>query len=437
MTNGRADAPEGSLVTTAEGVEAVADGIRAAGAFTLDLEFVPEGRYVPDLGLVQVGWDDGGGIDSLAVAAIDPLAVDATPVLTLVGDPEIETITHAAQGDLAILAHRFSVHAQALRDTQIAAAFLGFGDQIGYAPLVESTIGVHLEKGSQYTEWLRRPLTSEQLTYALDDVRYLGMIWEQQRQALSDDGRLQSVLEECARLAETAASRPPPEEAYRRVKGWSGLRSRPLGALRQLAAWREREARRSNRPPSRVLNDRSMLELARAAPSSEDGLHAVRGVDSGIVRHHSDKLIRAIREGAADPRRATTCASRSRRRARCGPPHCTGWSAPAPSPRAWPRASSGHAARSRRSCAGGSRATATIRRTCRCSAAGGATLSAMRSSAGCGAMPRWSSTPTRPAGSSSSRADRRTPREPSICGYPCARSRTLDVQDVRKGGRRP
>ena len=301
MTSSTADAPEGALVTTAEGVEAVADGIRAAGAFTLDLEFVPEGRYVPDLGLVQVGWDGGGGIDSLTVAAIDPLAVDPTPVLTLVGDPEIETITHAAQGDLAILAHRFSVHAQALRDTQIAAAFLGFGDQIGYAPLVESTIGVHLEKGSQYTEWLRRPLTSEQLTYALDDVRYLGMIWEQQRQALSDDGRLQSVLEECARLAETAASRPPPEEAYRRVKGWSGLRSRPLGALRQLAAWREREARRSNRPPSRVLNDRSMLELARAAPSSEDGLHAVRGVDSGIVRHHGDKLIRAIREGGADP----------------------------------------------------------------------------------------------------------------------------------------
>ena len=301
MTNSRADAPEGGLVTTAEGVEAVADGIRAAGAFTLDLEFVPEGRYVPDLGLVQVGWDGGGGLDSLAVAAIDPLAVDPTPVLTLVGDREIETITHAAQGDLAILAHRFSVHAQALRDTQIAAAFLGFGDQIGYAPLVESTIGVHLEKGSQYTEWLRRPLTSEQLTYALDDVRYLGMIWERQRQALSDDGRLQSVLEECARLAETAASRPPPEEAYRRVKGWSGLRSRPLGALRQLAAWREREARRSNRPPSRVLNDRSMLELARAAPSSEDGLRAVRGVDSGIVRHHGDKLIRAIREGGADP----------------------------------------------------------------------------------------------------------------------------------------
>ncbi|MCY4455918.1 MAG: HRDC domain-containing protein, partial [Chloroflexi bacterium] len=293
--------PDGALVTTEDGVDAVAEAIREAGAFTLDLEFVPENRYVPELGLVQVGWDGGAGIDALEVAAIDPLVVDPSPVLTLVGDPEIETITHAAQGDLQILAHRFSVRARSLRDTQIAAAFLGHGDQIGYAPLVESTLGVHLEKGSQYTEWLRRPLTDEQLVYALDDVRYLGTIWARQRAALVADGRLQPVFEECDRLAHAASNRPPPEEAYRRVKGWSGLRSRPLGALRQLAAWREREALRANRPPSRVLNDRSMLELARAAPTSDDGLRSVRGVEAGMVRRHGAALIRAIREGRDDP----------------------------------------------------------------------------------------------------------------------------------------
>ena len=294
-------APEGALVTSRDGVAAVAEAIAAAGSFTLDLEFVPENRYVPELGLVQVGWDGGGGLDDLDVAAIDPLVVDPSPVLALVGDEAIETITHAAQGDLHILAHRFSVRARALRDTQIAAAFLGYGDQIGYAPLVESTIGVRLEKGSQYTEWLRRPLTDEQLRYALDDVRYLGRIWEQQRAALDAGGRLRAVIEECDRLAETASTRPPPEEAYRRVKGWSGLRSRPLGALRQLAAWREREALRANRPPARVLNDRSMLELARAAPTSEEGLRSVRGVDAGVVRRHGETLIRAIRDGRNDP----------------------------------------------------------------------------------------------------------------------------------------
>ena len=225
--------PDGALVTTEDGVAAVAEAIRAAGAFTLDLEFVPENRYVPELGLVQVGWDGGAGTDALEVAAIDPLAVDPSPVLTLVGVEEIETVTHAAQGDLAILAHRFSVRARSLRDTQIAAAFLGYGDQIGYAPLVESTIGVHLEKGSQYTEWLQRPLTDEQLTYALDDVRYLGTIWAQQRAALTADGRLQPVLEECDRLADDGVE---PAPARGGVPTGEGLVRAALATPRRAAA---------------------------------------------------------------------------------------------------------------------------------------------------------------------------------------------------------
>ena len=292
---------DGTLATTDHEVEAIAERIRAAGAFTLDLEFVPEGRYVPELGLVQVGWPAGAADGALEVAAIDPLAADSEPVLALVADPAIVTVTHAAQGDLALLAHRFGIHGQAVRDTQIAAAFLGLGDQIGYGPLVERLLGVYLHKGSQYTEWLQRPLTPEQLTYALDDVRYLGAIWEELRDELVERDRLDWVLEECARLAVSAARRLPPEESYRRVKGWSGLRSRPLGALRELAAWREREALRGNRPPSRVLNDRSLVELARTAPGSEDGLASVRGVDAGVVRHHGAELLRAIRDGAADP----------------------------------------------------------------------------------------------------------------------------------------
>ena len=289
---------EGTLATTDAQVEAIAARIRAAGSFTLDLEFVPEGRYIPDLALVQVAWGD---IERPEVAAVDPLEVDPRPLVELVGAPEIETIAHAAQGDLALLASRFDILGATIRDTQIAAAFVGFGDQIGYAPLVQRMLDVRLHKGSQYTEWLRRPLSSEQLAYALDDVRYLGRIWSELRRRLDQRDRLAWVVEECERLAETAALRPPPEESYRRVKGWSGLGRRGQGALRALAAWREREALRANRPPSRVLNDRSLLELARAAPARDDGLHAVRGVDAGIVRRHGSALLQAIREGADSP----------------------------------------------------------------------------------------------------------------------------------------
>ena len=286
------------LVTAEAQLREVADAVRAAGAFALDLEFVPEGRYVPELALAQIAWGDP---DAPSLAAVDPLEVDTLPLAELVADERVATIAHAAQADLALLGARHGVRGRAIRDTQIAAAFAGYGDQIGYAPLVRALLGVDLPKGSQYSEWLRRPLTERQLAYALDDVRYLHRVWAALRERLEARGRLAWVEEECERLAEASARRSPPEEGWRRVKGWSGLGARGRGALRALAAWREEEARRGNRPPSRVLADRSMLELARAAPDGEDGLRAVRGVDGGVVRRHGEAMLRAIREGAADP----------------------------------------------------------------------------------------------------------------------------------------
>ncbi|MYA20098.1 MAG: ribonuclease D [Chloroflexi bacterium] len=288
---------DGVLATTARELNEIVERVREAGSLAFDLEFVPEGRYIPELALVQVAW---GNPDEPDLAAIDPLEVDVAPFAELVADEGIETIAHAAQADLAILAGSYETQGRAVIDTQIAAAFAGFGDQIGYAALVQSTLGVRLHKGSQYTEWLRRPLSRKQLAYALDDVRYLGRVWGELRTRL-DGERLAWAIEECERLAATAWRRPTPGESYRRVKGWSRLNARERGALRELAAWREREALRANRPPSRVLNDRSMLELARTGATSEDGLRAVRGVDEGVVRRHGRRLLTAIEEGAANP----------------------------------------------------------------------------------------------------------------------------------------
>ena len=289
---------DGVLATTARELDEIVDRIRDAGSFAFDLEFVPEGRYIPELALVQVAWGDP---DEPEVAAIDPLEVDVTPFAQLVADEDLETIVHAAQADLAILAGSYETAGRAVRDTQITAAFAGYGDQIGYAALVQSVLGVRLHKGSQYTEWLRRPLSQKQLAYALDDVRYLARVWGELHARLAGSERLAWALEECEQLAATAWRRPAPDESYRRVKGWARLDGPERGALRELAAWREREAARGNRPPSRVLNDRSMLELARTGPSNEDGLRAVRGVDEGVVRRHGRRLLDAIEHGAARP----------------------------------------------------------------------------------------------------------------------------------------
>ncbi len=279
-------------------VEAIADDIYDAGQFCLDLEFMTEGRYVAELSLVQVSWGDP---ESPEVRAIDPLAVPVDAIVELVQDPTTETIVHAAQADLALLSARFNARADALIDTQVAAAFLGFGDQIGYANLVERLSDVVLDKGAQFSQWSKRPLSAEQLSYALDDVRYLPDLWHRMRSELERRGRLDWVTDECARLADGWAQRSLPEEMYRRVRGWNGLKPRAQGALREVAAWREQRSLEQNRPPSWLINDRTLLELCRTPPRDERELVDVRGLGKGMAERHGSVLLDLIARGQADP----------------------------------------------------------------------------------------------------------------------------------------
>lgn len=287
-----------SPVTDPRDVDDIADAIEEAGSFALDLEFMTEGRYVAELSLVQVGWGD---IDDPHVAAIDPLKVDVDPIVDLLEDPDIETMIHSAQADLALLGGQFQARAQNLVDTQIAAAFLGMGDQIGYGPLVQRMTGVELDKGAQFTEWSRRPLSDEQLSYALDDVRYLPRIWQMLREELDQRDRRGWVDDECDRLAEAWSRRTPPEEMYTRVRGWNGLNQRQLGALRTVAGWRELESLQHNRPPSWLMNDRTMLELCRRPPRDERGVREIRGMGNGTAQRYGKELLDLIQQGMEDP----------------------------------------------------------------------------------------------------------------------------------------
>ena len=299
-------------VTDPRRVREIATDLRDAGRFALDLEFVSESRYVPELCLVQVGWGDP---DAPEVAAIDPLAANPLPVLELVADPEVEVVLHSAQGDLSLLGTRLGLAGESVVDTQVAAAFLGLGDQVGYAALVEAMHGVAIDKAHQFTDWCRRPLSDEQLRYALDDVRHLPAIWRDLSERLAERDRLGWVAEESAAVARAAATRTDPEEMYRKVRGYERLGSASLGALRTLAAWREREAIASNRPPSWLVKDPALVEIARRLPGRPAELRGIRGLSEGAARRHGGAIVAAVRDGRADPppvpprpRRLPSCA---------------------------------------------------------------------------------------------------------------------------------
>ena len=271
-------------------VRAIAGEIRDTGLFALDLEFVSESRYIPELCLVQVGWGDPA---EPSVAAVDPLSADPEPIFELVEDSRVDTVLHSAQADLALLGTRHDVAGRAILDTQIAAAFLGLGDQLGYGNLVEELTGTVIDKGSQFTNWCRRPLTDKQLRYALDDVRYLLGAWVEMRRELEERGRLEWVEEESRDLAREWAERTPPEDLYLKVRGWQRLDDRSRGALRELAAWRERQAVEENTPPKWLLKDGPLLEVARRRPESLDELRRVKGVGKDTVRRHGRAILEA------------------------------------------------------------------------------------------------------------------------------------------------
>lgn len=285
-------------VTDDAGVRRIAERIRDAGRFAVDLEFVSEDRYLPELGLVQLAWGDA---EHPEVAAVDPLAAAARPLAALVADPEVTAIFHAGQADLSLLWEEFEIRGRSVVDTQVAAAFLGLGDQLGYAALVDRLLGVEIDKGAQFTDWCRRPLSAEQLHYALEDVRHLQATWDRLADRLEGAGRLGWVREESDRVAAAAAGRIDPEEVYLKLSGRDRLKPRSLGALRSLAAWRERTARSTNTPPRWLLQDRPMLEVARRLPRKRGQLASIRGVKESSVRRNGEQILAAVERGADSP----------------------------------------------------------------------------------------------------------------------------------------
>lgn len=276
------------LIEDAATVRELAGRIAASGSMVFDLEFASEGRFLPELSLVQVAWGDPLEPE---VALVDCLAVDPRPILELVGSDAVVAVAHAGRQDLAILAAHFDITARVFWDTQIAAAFTGMAEQIGYGKLVQGLLGVELDKGAQYTAWLERPLSPAQHRYAVDDVRYLIRVWSVLRARLEELGRLHWVGEESQRLADDAMPYGPAEQAYLGVKGRGKLDGRELARLRALAAWRQERALAQNLPLSWILPEPAMLELSRRGARDVRDLRAIAGIGGGIVQRHGEAIL--------------------------------------------------------------------------------------------------------------------------------------------------
>ena len=187
-----------------------------------------------------------------------------------------------------------------LFDTQVAAAFLGFPPQVGYAELVARQLGHSIDKGQTRTDWSRRPLTPAQVAYAADDVRHLLTLHTDLQAALVAKGRAAWVTEEGSAYENPALYRTDPALAWRRLKGLNRLRPEEQSAARALADWRERRAIESDKPRGWILADDALYALATRDPMSIEALESIATLPPSVVRKRGEELLDLLRTARAD-----------------------------------------------------------------------------------------------------------------------------------------
>jgi ribonuclease D len=295
--------PTDTTLATSEDVARAAAIARERGRFGIDTEFMSEGRYRALLCLVQVSVDGeeseggDGDADEPLVLLIDSLTdVDITPFAELLGDPAIEVVLHAGRQDVAILRRAWRTEVNNIFDTQIAAGFAGGSAQAGYGNLLGSVLGLRVGKTASYTRWDARPLTSEQLGYAAEDVVHLLALADEIRRRLDSSGRLEWAREECRRL-ESATDERDPDTAWERLPRVGQLDPRSRAVARELAAWRERTAAAADRPVGSIVADPALVELAKRKPSNAQGLEQIRGLHPPVIKRRGAAILEAIALG--------------------------------------------------------------------------------------------------------------------------------------------
>jgi ribonuclease D len=277
-------------IDTAGGLEEVIGALRDEAAFAIDTEFHRERTYFPKLALVQIAWSSG-------LALIDPLAVDPRPLAeVLVG--EGLTVLHAADQDLEVLENSCGVVPAHVFDTQVAAGFLGMATP-SLASLYERELHIQVPKADRLTDWLARPLTDAQRTYAASDVEHLLDLHASLVDRLEGRGRLGWALDECEEQRCRPRGARDPDEAWRRIKEARQLRGRARNVARSVAAWRERRAAAIDQPARFVLPDLAVIGIAQRPPKSLADLRKVRGLDRHLRDDLGRQVLAAVEDGVA------------------------------------------------------------------------------------------------------------------------------------------
>ncbi|MBL4851065.1 MAG: ribonuclease D [Gammaproteobacteria bacterium] len=289
------NSPDFLFVDNTAALNDLCQQLRNDSWLAVDTEFVRDSTYYPEFCLLQIG-------NQTLSACIDVLAIDdLAPVLELLFNPDCVKVFHAATQDLEIFYHLCQRIPQPVFDTQLAAPLLGFAEQVGYATLVNQTLGVQLAKGQQRTDWSKRPLSYAQLDYAAGDVRYLAQLYPKMRDGLTERGRIDWLSADFEQLVSMEKYAIPIEDSWRRIKATKKLKGTRLRAAQRLAAWREQTARSANKPRNWIVRDEALIDIATVLPTDRDSLSRVRSLKGRSGERYYDALLKEVQVAKSDP----------------------------------------------------------------------------------------------------------------------------------------
>ncbi|MFT3789130.1 MAG: ribonuclease D [Tepidisphaeraceae bacterium] len=282
--------PQGKaeLVTDDAQLTALVSQLVQQKSFAYDTEFIGEMTYRPQLCLIQVGTVD-------RVALIDPLAgVDLAPFWELLCDASIRKLVHAGDQDLEHVWRATGRAPANVLDTQVAGGFVALSYPAALTKLVQEFTGTKLHKAFTFTDWSHRPLSSSQLRYAADDVRYLPLLAGKLEAMLRERGRYDWAMAECDARCLLSKPSTDPREAWQRVRGNASLDARGLRILQELAAWREDAAKNADVPSRTFVKDEVLVDLSRHPPKSIDRIANIKHMPRPVVEHHGQTILDTI-----------------------------------------------------------------------------------------------------------------------------------------------
>lgn len=294
------------LISTQEDFVELCDHIRDSGLVAFDTEFVSESTYRPELGLLQFATDD-------RAAAVDPLAIDDLSAWwEIMADDQTTVVVHGGQAEIRFCLHLIGKPPRKLYDIQLAEGFRGRSYPLSYSAIVQRVLSCQVDGSQTRTDWLRRPLSDDQLKYALEDVEHVLEIWRRQTEWLTKHGRLEWADSEINRMIDDIV-RDDSSAAWQKISGTHKLSRRELAIVEKLAAWREQEASSRNRPVRRVLRDDLLIDLARRKPTSVQQALATRDLNRPEYKRRLEDIVAVIAEAIEVPEQDLPKKPRSRR----------------------------------------------------------------------------------------------------------------------------